>query len=51
MVFGNSWGTDGHMLRYASRGGGFALMVNAPKKQRKTIRKYGVKLQSFPAPR
>lgn len=51
MVFGNSWSTDGHMLRYATRGGGFGLMINPGPGDRKALRKCGVFSQSLPSTR
>lgn len=49
MVFGDSYGTDGHMLRFAARQNGFAMLVNPSKKLEETLSKNGINSFNLPS--
>jgi phosphoserine phosphatase len=48
LVFGDSLRTDGHMLRFGARQGGFALLVNPADELWDTLRRDGI--EGFPLP-
>ena len=49
LVFGDSWRTDGHMLRYSTRQGGFSLLVNPSPELIPTLDQHGVHYFTFPS--
>ena len=49
LVFGDSYRTDGHMLRFAARQGGFALLVNPSAKIKPTLNENGIHYYSLPS--
>ena len=48
LVFGDSWRTDGHMLRFGANQGGFSLLVNPPANLVPELERAGV--HAFPLP-
>ncbi len=49
MTFGDSYRTDGHMLRFAARQGGLGLLVNPAKAQIETLEKNNIAHYSLPS--